>query len=166
MDEIFKTIPEFPNYAVSNHGRFINKRKNQEMAYGPLMNGEVSVGLSKDGVQHRRSAKILVARAFVPGETEVFDTVIHLDGVRTNLMAMNLAWRPRWFAIKYHQQWENIPDWAWTGPVIDIVHEIEFPDIIAAAQGTGSLMAEIRISMMDDTKKVFPYGSVFKYSFR
>ena len=36
-----------------------------------------------------------------------FDTPINLDGDRHNNRVENLTWRPRWFAIKYNQQFRH-----------------------------------------------------------
>ena len=66
--------------------------------------GLLTVGMMHCGTQFRRSVPLLVAEAFVPGGTEIFDTPICLDGDPENLRANNLAWRPRWFAIKYKKQ--------------------------------------------------------------
>jgi hypothetical protein len=41
--------------------------------------------------------------------TEAFDTPINLNGDRHDNAAWNLVWRPRWFAIRYIQQFQAIP---------------------------------------------------------
>jgi hypothetical protein len=86
-DEFYSmSIPEFPDYHVTSDGKIFNTRTGREMVLSPTMQGELSVGMMKkvfnadtgreEGIQLRRSAKVLVARAFVPGETDVFDTPI------------------------------------------------------------------------------------------
>jgi hypothetical protein len=60
----------------------------------------------RDGVQKHRSVPLLVAKAFLPEPPGPFDTPINLDGDRHNNHVENLAWRPRWFAIKYNQQFK------------------------------------------------------------
>jgi len=67
----------------------------------------LTVGMMYCGSQFRRSVPVLVANEFVPGGTEYFDTPIHLDGDPWNARANNLAWRPRWFAVKYKRQFAN-----------------------------------------------------------
>lgn len=64
----------------------------------------VQVGLVRDRIQYHRSVPLLVAKAFVPQKFEAYETPINLDGDRWNNAATNLAWRPRWFAIRYNQQ--------------------------------------------------------------
>lgn len=46
----------------------------------------------------------MVAKAFIEKPYPQFDTPINLNGDRTDCRVENLAWRPRWFAIKYNQQ--------------------------------------------------------------
>lgn len=75
--------------------------------------GIVQVGMMKGHEQHKRSVALLVARAFLPDPNDgeevqhPFDTPINLDGDRTNNHRENLMWRPRWFAIAYHQQFKQ-----------------------------------------------------------
>ena len=49
----------------------------------------------------------MVADAFVDGKTDLFNTPIHLDGDRENCSAENLMWRPRWFAVQFHRQFQS-----------------------------------------------------------
>ena len=69
--------------------------------------GIVNVGLTKNKVQYKRALSILVAEAFVLRPSFTFDTPINLDGDRRNNRADNLLWRPRWFATKYYQQFQQ-----------------------------------------------------------
>jgi hypothetical protein len=69
--------------------------------------GLVQVGLMDEGVQYHRSVPLLVARAFLTPTEGPFDTPINLDGDRHNNRLENLLWRPRWFAIKYNQQFRH-----------------------------------------------------------
>jgi hypothetical protein len=161
--EIWKTIPSFPNYAVSNYGRVFNIKKDVEMVLSRNQDGTLTVGLSREGLQRRRSVKVIVAELFVDGQSDLFDTVIHLDGDDTNIFAHNLAWRPRWFAWKYRKQFDNIPGWAYTGPVVDRVNGQSFGSIIDAACNTGSLLDDIRASLSTG-KAVFPTDGVYSYA--
>src|SRR6476620_5649106 len=97
-------VEGFEDYRVSNYGRVFNDYSGREMVLSPTMYGDLSVGMYRHGQQFRRSVKGLVARAFVPGEDDVFDTPILLDGDRHNLKSTNILWRPRWFALKYIRQ--------------------------------------------------------------
>lgn len=106
MRETWRDIPDFPGYAVSHEGRVLNENRDHLMT--PMVNqqGVVYVGMYAGGRQHRRGVALLVANAFLPppDDPEHFDTPINLDGDRFNNHVDNLAWRPRWFAIQYHQQ--------------------------------------------------------------
>lgn len=162
MFEAFKDIDEFPGYAVSNLGRVISKRFGRELTYSPTEYGDLTVGLMKDRQQFRRSVKGLVARAWVEGETLVFDTPIHKDGDRRNVNATNLAWRPRWFAWRYHQQFDNIPHWTNQGPVVETRDGNIYDTIYDAAIATGSFFDDIRRSITYG-RVVFPSASIYRF---
>lgn len=163
--ESYKVIPEFPNYMVTSFGRVYNISKNRYMAASPTEHGDLTVGLNKNGYQYRRSIKRLVAEAFVEGRSLLFDTPIHLDNDRENLHADNIVWRPRWFAWKYSRQFEEvIPSWAHSGPVINTVTGEEFDTIIDAAILTGSLILDIRWSLLNKMH-VFPHRGIFAYKY-
>ena len=102
--ETWRTIPEFPNYEVSNHGQVANIVSGRIMALNMNQYDVVFVGLWDGGMQFKRSVPLLVARAFIPSPYLAYDTPINLDGDRWNNREDNLMWRPRWFAVKYNRQ--------------------------------------------------------------
>ena len=104
MLERWKEIPHFPDYSVSNYGRVRTNKSGRVLSLSENQSGLLQVGLMQNGVQKHRSVTLLVAKAFVPQLTGPFDTPINLDGDRHNNHVSNLAWRPRWFAIRYNQQ--------------------------------------------------------------
>lgn len=106
MSERWKQIELFPEYSVSDHGRVRSDKTGRILSLSQNQYGLVNVGLMRDGVQHHRSVPLLVARAFLPQETGPFDTPINRDGDRHNNHVNNLLWRPRWFAIRYNQQFK------------------------------------------------------------
>lgn len=157
------TISEFPNYEISSSGRVFNRDTGREMVLSPTMQGDPTVGLVRDGIQYRRSVKVLVAEAFVPGQTDVFDTPIQLDGDKRNVTAENIVWRPRWFAWKYARQFSIVqPNWYFMGPIFDVVNSIQYKNIIEAAMATGSLCEDIHYSIINETH-VFPLGERYVY---
>lgn len=98
-------LEEFPEYAVNNLGEVANMKTGLYRKPAINQQGILRVGLYKDRVLCTRSIAVLVANAFLePPRSETFNTPIHLDGDRRNCKAINLMWRPRWFAIKYHRQ--------------------------------------------------------------
>lgn len=103
--ERWAPIPGFPKYSVSDYGRIRRDSSGRILALSVNQFGVVTVGLmGPHSVQYHRSVPLLVANAFVDGKTRWFDTPICLDGDRMNNRAVNLAWRPRWFAKKYNRQ--------------------------------------------------------------
>ena len=160
--EQFRQIPEFVLYAVSNYGRVVNLRFDREMSQSPTQYDDLTVGLMKNGRQHRRSVKVLVAKAWVTGESLINDTVINKDGDRTNNFYTNLAWRPRWFAWKYHQQFEFVPNWVLHGPVMQVETQLVYDTIYDAAIINGCFFEDIRKSITFGTR-VFPDGHSYRF---
>lgn len=107
MAEEWVVIPYFENYSVSNYGRIKSDKTDRIMALTENQYGVVCVGMMRDGLQYHRSVPLLVAKAFLEQPFEAFDTPINLDGDRHNNHVDNLAWRPRWFAIKYNRQFRE-----------------------------------------------------------
>jgi NUMOD4 motif len=160
MNEVRRPIPGFENYDITNYGDIINVHTNRVMKRSPTLLGEMTVGLVRDGYQYRRSVKVLVARAFVKGETELFDTPILLDGNRNNIRADNIMWRPRWFAWKYTHQFHELEDWYYLGPVIELLSFKEYDSCIHAAISNGVLCVDVRKSIYNEAP-VWPTGQHF-----
>lgn len=97
----------FPGYSVSDAGSVRNDETERILLPQVNQHGIVNVGLTKNKVQYKRALSILVAEAFVLRPSFTFDTPINLDGDRRNNRADNLLWRPRWFATKYYQQFQQ-----------------------------------------------------------
>ena len=108
--EEWKTIEEFPNYDISNYGNIANNFNEVLLEVSKTKQGALKVGLVKDGKQYTRSVKVLVAEAFVIGQTDIFDTPILLDGNQSNCSAWNIEWRPRWHAWNYSYQFNDIKE--------------------------------------------------------
>jgi hypothetical protein len=161
--EIRRPIIGFPTYEITNFGRVFNVRTGREMILSPTHYDILTVGLMYEGRQYRRSVKVLVARAFVPGETDVFNTPIQLDGDRANLHESNIVWRPRWFAWAYSRQFISVPGWAFSGPVLDTASEVKYKTIFEAATTNGNLCEDIRHSVTAGTR-VFPTGEIYVYT--
>jgi hypothetical protein len=160
--EYEKEIREFPIYSISNRGNVFNNHTGRQMVLSPTLQGDLTVGLMKHGIQYRRSVKLLVAKAFVPGETAIFNTPILLDGNKDNLIATNIVWRPRWFAYEYLDQFRGHPSWYDDGPIFDEVHKIHYMSIFEAAIMNGLLCKHIQAAIPSGTY-VFPTGQKFIY---
>lgn len=122
--EHWKPIDDFPGYSVSDLGNIRTDKSGRILSLGETQWGLVQVGLMRNGVQYHRSVPLLVARAFLPLVHDfaagAFDTPINLDGDRRNNRLDNLAWRPRWFAIKYNQQFRQPYDNPIGVPIVDM----------------------------------------------
>jgi hypothetical protein len=160
-------IEEFPMYSVSNIGEGRNDETDRYMSKLVNQRGIVNVGLTRDRVQYKRSLTLLVAEHFIdkPRDTsgkwlEAFDTPINLDGDRFNNHADNIVWRPRWFATKYYQQFQQ--SHACFNRPVEIIETGEmFETSFAAATALGLLDREIAISVM--TKNyVWPINQHFR----
>ena len=118
--EVWKEIEEFPDYSVSSQGRIRTNKSGRILQLTLNQYGLLQVGMMKDGVQRHRSVPLLVAQAFIRQPPGPFDTPINLNGDRLNNSVSNLAWRPRWFAIRYNQQFRNPYPNPILRPVVDL----------------------------------------------
>lgn len=151
MDELWKVIPEFPEYSVSNFGDIRSNKSGRILSTSPNQFGVVQVGLMKDGVQYHRSVPLLVAKAFLPVHPGPFDTPINLDGNRLNNIVENLVWRPRWFAIKYNRQFRYPFDLHLPRPIVDIKTGVVSENSLECAKQYGLLEEEIVYAIMNKT---------------
>src|ERR1700741_4090100 len=94
--EIYKAIPDFENYAVSNFGNVKSLRTGKILKPDVSNvnidgNGYLRVTLSKDGKTFRFSIHRLVAQAFIdnPGNKPHIN---HIDNTPSNNIATNLEW--------------------------------------------------------------------------
>jgi hypothetical protein len=151
MIENWKSIEFFPEYSVSDHGRIRSDKSGRILSLNENQFGVVQVGLMHDGIQYHRSVPLLVAKAFLPQEGIPFDTPINLDGDRHNNHIDNLVWRPRWFAIKYNQQFRRPYENPITARIIDLrTHEIS-ENSFQCAQRYGLLEQDLVLSILNRT---------------
>ena len=163
MDEVWKHLPEFPDYWVSNLGQVRNENRDHILKPSLTKAGVLKVGLVRAGKQLTRSVKVLVAESFVPNTNELFDTPIQLDGDPLNVHADNLIWRPRWFAWKYHKQMEKVDEYLSTKSVKDSKTGLVYSSIANAAMSNGLLFVEVEMSVMNHIP-VFPTWHHFTWA--
>lgn len=152
--EQWSVIDEFPNYAVSNHGRIQNLVHGRIMAPNVNQRGAPMAGLYQDddNRQHKRSIALLVANAFLQPPDSPNDTPIHLDGDKANAHVDNLMWRPRWFAIAFHKQFKSPPWCRLTVPLIETETQELFPGgSLQVASRFGLLEKQIYKSVINGT---------------
>lgn len=146
MQEEWIPIEGFPQFSVSNYGVVRNNANSYILAMRPNAQGIYMVHLPLDGKQYIRAVVNLVANNFLePHPKSIFNTPIHLDGDRSNLDVRNLAWRPRWFAVKYHRQFRE-PNW-YNYKVYIVCEETgeKFGDPYEAAMAYGLLAKDIQL---------------------
>lgn len=157
-------IEEFPGYSVSDFGRVRNDHTGRILVHTKTQDGHVKIGLVKDGTQYARSLALLVAQHHLekpPESGSLFDTPINLDGDRENNHAFNLMWRPRWFALKYHRQFQDEARKGYKVPIQVLGTGEIYPNSMAAATRYGILAEDTVKAVMHNTY-VFPTYQKFK----
>jgi hypothetical protein len=93
-EEIWKPIPGFPGYEVSDHGRvksFLRQKPFKILDSREDTGGYPYVGLTKEGKIQNKSVHQLVLLAFI-GPCPPGHESCHGDGVRSNCHLYNLRW--------------------------------------------------------------------------
>lgn len=149
--EEFRSPDEFPNYGVNSKGEVWNliyDRPIQPRATrGNPRGSSAQVTISDwDGRPKTMSLSRLVADLWLPKhEFAHYDTPINLNGDRFDNRVENLQWRPRWYAIQYHQQFHTDPSIGrGTIPILNVDTE----DIYQNADVAFTTLGLIRIKMI------------------
>lgn len=137
MREKWHELDEFPDYAVSNFGEIHNIKTGMPRKTSINQQGIVKISLYVGRELITRSVAVLVAEAFCEGQTEFFNTPIHLDGDRENCRSDNLMWRPRWFAVQYHRQFQSPEFHASDVHIIDLDSGKEYYSVKDACMDLG-----------------------------
>lgn len=147
MIEEWRTIPAFPKYEVGSDGHIRSVKSQRVLQPSHTQQGHLKVNLVKNKETYTRNVNHIVAKAFLPEPTRPdFISIIHLDGNKENCSAINLMWRPRYFAVKYHQQFET-PMFAKSKvPVVDIRTGEKYATIQEAVVKCGLLFTDIMIA--------------------
>jgi hypothetical protein len=92
--EIWKTIPGYTEYQISNLGNVISLKnsKKRMLKPAPMQNGYLVVSLSNAGKTKTFTIHSLVAEAFLGYKRDGFktNTVDHIDQIKTNNILTNL----------------------------------------------------------------------------
>ncbi|QGJ90432.1 HNH endonuclease [Gordonia phage Crocheter] len=107
--DIWEPIQDFPQYVVSPDGLIMNKDRHTPKATRLNNQGDLIVDLSRDDKKHTRKVSLLVAQAYLGEPPENYNSVVHLNGDRSDCRAINLAWRPRWFVVEYNRMFLSEP---------------------------------------------------------
>lgn len=160
--EDWKQVEGFHRYSVSRLGDVRNDLTGRIMHLSVNQYGVVFVGLMKREKQHKRSVALLVAQAFLDEPpTDFYDTPINLDGDRHNNRVDNLAWRPRWFAVKYNQQFKTPYHNRIETLLCDKDSGQEYIDSFQAAIKNGLLEKDVVLGILNRTP-IWPTYQVFE----
>ena len=93
MEEVWKEIPDYPDYKVSNFGNIMSCKYNKEKLLKPYSNKKnyLCVSLRKNNKQSNIKVHRLIAIAFIPNPDNL-PTVDHIDQNRKNNNLTNLRW--------------------------------------------------------------------------
>lgn len=165
--EIWLECPGYSLYEVSNFGRVRRSRDGLPMATSMNKAGALKLSLcTVDGERITEPVQNLVASAFVPKpEAEAWgheyihcDYVLHKDRDKTNNRAWNLVWRTKRHIMLYHEQFKNLPEGAYTGPVVNLTWDVVYNTVYEAAVEEGVLMEEI-LRCMETDRGNYEYGT-------
>jgi hypothetical protein len=144
-------IPDFPEYSVNRLGEIRRDATGHVLAPKVNQYGVVYVGLMKNGRQRQRSIARLVAYAFLHRRRGPMDTPINKNGDRFDNRVENLAWRPRWYAVKYNHQFRN----PYENPIQAAIRNIEtdesYKDSWDCAISNGLLERDVVLSILNRT---------------
>lgn len=165
MQEEWRVIDAFPKYRVSNLGDIESIKSGMKLRLSRNQQGHLKVNLMKNGEVYTRLVSHIVARAFVPiiKRREDFMSVIHLDGDKGNCEALNLMWRPRYFTILYHRQF-NTPNFRSENfPLVELKTNETYSSIQEAVVRNGLLFTDVLISVHERTY-VWPTFQEFRHA--
>jgi hypothetical protein len=151
MNENWESIDLFPGYSVSDEGRIRADKSGRLLSLNINQYGVLQVGLMRNGQQYHRSVPLLVAKAFLPIIGGPFDTPINMDGDRLNNRVTNLAWRPRWFAIKYNRQFRHPYPNPILVPIVDVKSGEISENSLECAKKYGLLEDDLVLSILNRT---------------
>lgn len=159
--ERWEPISEFPYYLVSDAGFVRHESKKKDLIVSVNNTGNVFVSLWVDGKAVNRSLARLVAQTFldIPIQPS-FDTPINLNGDRYDNRALNLVWRPLWFARRYFQQFNRPPE-GFSVPIIELKTGEQFSSSWEAAIKYGLLDRQIFLATMGN-RPVWPTDQLFE----
>lgn len=156
-------IEGFPDYVVDRDGTVYNSRGSVRRP-SLTQDGAVKITLYREGKPYTKSLPLLVAKTHLYNDhdPEIFDTPIHLDNNPQNNHVDNLAWRPRWFAVKYQRQyWNREYRFAKTSVIDEQTGEV-YKTLLEVCQKFGFLYIDVINSCTRGTH-VFPSWKSFAF---
>lgn len=90
--DIWKPIPQFPNYLISKEGKIYSKRYKQCLEIKKNNKGYMVYHLKHNGTRQAFSGHVLVAKAFIENLNETKNKVNHKNGSKDCNHVENLEW--------------------------------------------------------------------------
>jgi hypothetical protein len=84
-----------------------NEQTGNILAVSTNGRGHPYVSFRIDGRQVKKGLALVICRTFIEWPRADFTTPIHFNGDFLDCSVANLGWRPRWFAVKYTQQFDR-----------------------------------------------------------
>lgn len=101
--EVFRNIPDFPDYQITSWGRVYSKKTNMFIKPQVHDKGYLRVDLiDANGIRKHMKIHRLVAMAFIPNP-EGKPQINHIDGNNQNNSISNLEWVTNWENTKKAQ---------------------------------------------------------------
>lgn len=162
--ETAKEIDGFPEYAVDEAGMVYTIASGLRRKPSLTQEGSMKITLYREGRAFTKSLALVVANAWLYNDydPEIFDTPIHLDNDLTNNHVDNLAWRPRWFAVKYQRQYWNEEYRYSKVRLQDVKTDEVFESLISVCQKYGFLYMDV-IKSCTKGDDVFPTWRQFRF---
>lgn len=152
--EEFRSPEDFPSYGVNILGEVRNLETDRIISPRPTRGNPKgsSAQITLTNWDHRpktMSLARLVAEMWLPEPAlPHYDTPINLNGDRFDCRAENLMWRPRWYAIQYHQQFYNDPSVGMgTIPVMNMMTEEVYENVDVAFMKLGLIRIKTVIAI-------------------
>lgn len=171
MNEIWKEIPGYSNYLISNKGRIWSKFKNREVFPNITSEGYLrKMGLRADNgkIKHELVHR-LVAITFIPNPNpESYDIINHIDSNRQNNCVENLEWTNK-FGNLDHARKAGRRDNMKTNPGKRVVKMdkdgkvlAEYETLTKAAEDIGRSLSSLCSALRGDSKTCAGYYWKYK----
>jgi hypothetical protein len=163
VEERWEQLDDFPAYEVSDQGEVRSIKSGRILRQNPNQFGVYRVGLVRDRGDSPTTVVVarLVADYFVQGKSLQFDTPINLNGDREDNRAENLAWRPRWFAVKFFAQFAEFPEPLFIAPLECGETGMQYANSRDCAMYEGLLEKDILKSILN-ASPCFPTWQIFQ----
>lgn len=159
-----RPVEGFPDYLIDRNGTVYTEASGLKRKPSKTRDGAMKITLYRDGKPYTKSLSLLVAKTWVYNDfdPDIFDTPIHLDNDQENNHADNLAWRPRWFAVKYQRQYWN-EEFRFSRVVVREKRSgIVYDTIMQACQYYGYLYMDV-LKSCTKHESVFPTWKEFEF---